>query len=179
MGSNIISGKDLERYWRHQDALLAFHNLFNERGTIDERAIAIVGTTFLDNILEHILINFMVDDEKETKKLIGIDGAMGAFSSRVTATFCLGLICRTVRDDLRTVGKIRNRFAHELEASFESEPIRGWCLLLKWHEISLMMKAPAGATPRDTFKVGVNQLICHLNGLVGTALLERRKIVAE
>jgi hypothetical protein len=31
----------------------------------------------------------MVDDEKETKKLIGIDGAMGSFSSRVTATYCL------------------------------------------------------------------------------------------
>ena len=68
---------------------MAFHNLFNERGTVDERAIAIVGHTFLDNILEHTLINFMVDDEKETKKLIGIDGAMGSFSSRVTATYCL------------------------------------------------------------------------------------------
>ncbi len=79
MGPNIIAGKDLERYWRHQEALLAFHNLFNERGTIDERAIAIVGATFLDNILEHALINFMVDDEKETRKLIGVDGAMGHF----------------------------------------------------------------------------------------------------
>jgi hypothetical protein len=176
MGPNIIAGKDLERYWRHQEALLAFHNLFNERGTIDERAIAIVGATFLDSILEHTLINFMVEDEKETRKLIGIDGAMGTFSSRVTATYCLGLICKTVRDDLRTIGKIRNRFAHELQASFDQEPIRGWCLSLRWHEFSMMMKAPADATPRDIFKVGVNQLICYLNGLAGTALLERRKM---
>jgi hypothetical protein len=69
MGPNIIAGKDLERYWRHQDASLAFHNLFNERGTIDERAIAIVGHTFLDNILEHTLINFMVDDEKRSQEV--------------------------------------------------------------------------------------------------------------
>jgi hypothetical protein len=41
---------------------------------------------------------------------------------------------------------------------------------------ALMMKAPAEATPRDIFKVGVNQLICYLSGLAGTALLERRKI---
>jgi hypothetical protein len=175
MGSNIISGKDLERYWQHQDALLAFHNLFNERGTIDERAIAIVGATFLDNVLERILINFMVDDERETKRLIGIDGAMGTFSSRVTGTYCLGLICKTVQDDLRIVGKVRNRFAHQLEASFDMHPIREWCLSLKWHEFSMMMKAPADATPRDVFKVGVNQLICYLNGIVGTARLERRK----
>ena len=176
---DVITGKDLERYWRHRDALLAFHNLFNERETIDERAIAIVGATFLDNLLEGILINFMVDDEKEAKKLIGIDGSMGAFSSRVTATYCLGLIGKTVRHDLRLVGKIRNRFAHQLDASFDMEPIRGWCLSLKWHEISMMMKAPADATPRDVFKVSVNQLISYLSGIVGTARLERRKAVLE
>jgi hypothetical protein len=173
---HTIAGEDLKRHWRHQDALLAFHELFNERATVDERAIAIVGVTFLDMILEHTLINFMVDDEKEMRKLLGVDRAMGAFSSRVTAAYCLGLICKTVRDDLRTVGKIRNRFAHELQASFEEEPIRGWCLALKWHEFSMMMKAPADATPRDIFQVGVNQLISYLNGLAGVALIERRKI---
>jgi hypothetical protein len=29
---SVIAGKDLERYQQHQDALLAFHSLFNERG---------------------------------------------------------------------------------------------------------------------------------------------------
>jgi hypothetical protein len=175
-GSHIIAGKDLTRYWRQQDALLVFHELFNESGTVDERAIAIVGATILDSILEHTLINFLVDDDNETKKLIGVERPVGTFGSRVTATYCLGLICKTVRDDLRIVGKIRNRFAHELTTSFDVEPIRGWCLSLKWHEFSMMMKAPAGAMPRDIFKVGVNQLICYLGGLAGTALIERRKI---
>jgi hypothetical protein len=84
-----------------------------------------------------------------------------------------------VRDDLHIIGKIRNRFAHELRASFDVEPVRGWCLSLKWHEFSMMMKAPAGATPRDIFEVGVNQLICYLDGLAGMALYERRKIRAD
>ena len=83
---------------------------------------------------------------------------------------------KTVRDDLRTVGKIRNKFAHELSASFDLEPVRGWCLALRWHEFSMMMRAPPDATPRDIFKVGVNQLICYLDGLAGMALYERRKI---
>lgn len=176
---SIITGKDLERYWQHHDALLAFHSLFNERETADERAIAIVGTTFLDNILEHMLINFMVDDEKETKRLVGVDCPLGTFSSRVTASYCLGLICKTVRDDLRTVGKIRNKFAHQLEAAFDIEPIRGWCLSLKWHEFSMMMKAPADATPRDVFQVGVNQLITYLSGMLSVARLERRSMRDE
>lgn len=171
---HIIAGKDLERYWQRHEALVEFHKLFNEQGVVDERAIAIVGVTFLDTILEHTLINFMIDDEKESRKLLGLDGPMGTFSSRVTASFCLGLICKTVRDDLRIVGRIRNRFAHELRASFDLEPVRGWCLSLRWHEFSMMMKAPSDATPRDIFKVGVNTLISYLDGLAGVARLERR-----
>lgn len=172
---HILAGKDLERYWERHDALREFHKLFNERGEVDERAIAIVGAAFLDSILEHMLINFMVDDERETKRLLGVEQPMGSFSSRVTATYCLGLICRTVRDDLRTVGKIRNRFAHQMKTGFDLEPVRGWCLSLKWHEISMMRKAPEGATPRQVFEVGVNQLIGYLDGLAGVARLERRK----
>jgi hypothetical protein len=175
----IIAGKDLERYWQHHDARLAFHSLFNERETVDERAIAIIGATFLDNILEYMLVNFMIDDEKESRRLVGVDCPLGTFSSRVTASYCLGLICKTVRDDLRTVGKIRNKFAHQLEATFEIDPIRSWCLSLKWHEFSMMMKAPAEATPRDVFKVGVNQLITYLDGMLGGARLERRRMRDE
>ena len=144
-------------------ALLEFHTLFNQRGETDERAIAIVGATFLDNILEKVLSSFLIDDEKECQKLLGYDQAMGTFANRITATYCLGLICKTVRDDLRIVGKIRNRFAHQLSISFDGDPVRGWCHDLKWHEFTMMMKPPDGATPREIFEVGVNQLIAHLN----------------
>lgn len=172
----VIEGKDLERYWQQHDASLTFHSLFNEHGAVDERAIAIVGAAFLDDTLEHILTNFMVADEKEKEKLLGVDRAIGTFASRVTTAYCLGLICKTVRDDLRTVGKIRNKFAHRMEISFDVEPIVGWCLALRWHELSMMMKAPADAMPRDIFQVSVNQLISHLSGIVGVARSERRKI---
>lgn len=173
---DVIAGKDLERHWQQHAALAAFHELFNARDTVDERAIAIVGAAFLDSTLEHILVTFMADDEKETNRLLGVDCPIGSFSSRVTATYCLGLICKTIRDDLRTVGKIRNRFAHQLEADFDSEPISGWCRALRWHEFSMMTRTPAVATPREIFKVGVNQLICHLGGVVSIARGDRRKV---
>jgi hypothetical protein len=175
MSPHVISGKDLERYWQQHDALRAFHEMFNERETVDERAVAIVGATFLDDMLEHMLVTFMVDDEKEKKSLI--DGPLGTFSARVTATYCLGLVCKTVRDDLRTVGKIRNKFAHQLEVSFDVEPIRCWCRSLKWHEFSMMTRTPADATPLEIFKVSVNQLICYLSGRV--TLHDRRKVSSE
>lgn len=153
-------------------ALAEFHALFNVPARLDDRAIAILGATYPDILLEHLLAAFFVDDEREAKRLLKPDGPLGAFGARVSAACCLGLICRTVRDDLRLIGQIRNKFAHTLDASFDDDPIRAWCLDLRWHKFGMMMKPPAGATPRDIFQVGVNQVIANIIGRVGRA--ERR-----
>jgi hypothetical protein len=159
------------------EEMFAFHVLFNEGGTTDDRATAIVGAAFLDGILERTLFNFMVDDGKEATKLV--EGGLGTFSNRIAATYCLGLICKTVRDDLRTIGRIRNKFAHEVHTSFDQESIRTWCLALRWHEFSMMTKTPTEASPLEIFKVSVNQLSGYLSGLAGVRLLERRKICED
>ena len=52
--NSILSGQPLERYFDFNAALLEFHNLFNLE-TKDERAIAILGGTFLEMALEHVL----------------------------------------------------------------------------------------------------------------------------
>jgi hypothetical protein len=172
--SSIIAGKDLERYFSLHQALLEFSMLFEQE--TNDRAIAIVGAAFLHTLLEHILINFLVDDEKDVRRLLQHDQSLGTYGSRTTAVYCLGMIGEMVRDDLRLVGKIRNRFAQDRKASFDEEPVRSWCLALKWHEVSMFRKRPEGATPRDIFQVGVNQLICHLNGIVSMARMERRTV---
>jgi len=173
---SIIAGKDLERHFELQRLLREFHELFNVPEEVNDRAIAIIGASFLDTQLEHILRAFFVNDEHEVDSLLEPERPLGTFASRIRIAYCLGFICKTIRDDLRTVGKIRNKFAHTLDASFDREPIRSWCMSLKWHEIGMMMKAPEGATPREIFQVGVNQVICHLGGLVGLARIGRCQV---
>lgn len=159
----ILIGKDAERHLSLHYAVIEFGLMFEREE--NDRAIAIIGGTFLDTLLEDILVNFLVDDEKEVQRLLQYDQPMGTYGSRISAAYCLGFIGKVIRDDLRLVGKVRNRFAHDLKASFNDEPIQSWCSLLKWHKISMSMEPPDGATPRDVFQVGVNQLICHLNGI--------------
>lgn len=128
-----MTEKFVDRHTFHMqrlDSLREFHELFNQRAVIDERAIAIIGAAFLDSMLEDILTCFMVDDDKESKKLLNYDQPMGTFSGRITAAYCLGLICKTVRDDLGIIAKIRNKFAHELRTTFDQHPINVWCGLL-------------------------------------------------
>lgn len=171
----LISGKALDRYFELNDALFEFSKLFNYSEKND-RAIAIVGATFLDILLEHTLRAFLVDDEKEVNKLLQPDQPLGTFSGKITMVYCLGLIYKPVRDDLHLVRKIRNEFAHNLYASFEDEKIKSWCSCLKWHRIAFVANPPSDATTRDLFQVGTNQLVCYLNGVVGIARMQKRQV---
>jgi hypothetical protein len=82
-----------------------------------------------------------------------------------------------IKNDLNVVRKVRNRFAHELNVSFEDEQIRSWCSELRWHKIALFQEAPREATARDIYQVGVNQLIAHLGRRVGIARQQKRQIL--
>lgn len=167
-----ITGKDLERYFSLEDALLEFSRLFKHDETND-RALVIVGAAFLDMLLEHILISFLVDDPKEVAEMLRYDQPLGTYGNRIRAAYCVGLINKTIRDDLRLVGKVRNRFAHDLYASFEDQQIQSWCVALRWHRTAYI-EPPSGVSERDLFHVGVNQLVCHLNGVVSIARGEKR-----
>lgn len=167
-----ITGKALERHFALEDALLEFSRLFKHEEKND-RGLVIVGAAFLDTLLEHILVNFLVDDPKEVGELLRYDQPLGTYGNRIRAAYCFGLISKVIRDDLRLVGKTRNRFAHDLYATFEDRQIASWCEALKWHRIGCM-EPPPGAPARDLFHVGVNQLVCHLNGVVSIARGEKR-----
>lgn len=166
-GSPVIRGFDLVT------ALREFTILFQQEN--NDRAVAIIGPAFLDSLLEQVLTNFLIEDEREVSRLLSYDQPIGSFGNRTSMAYCLGLIEKTVRDDLRLVGKIRNRFAHRLDVTFETPPIRDWCLALKWHRLGTVREPPADATPRDYFQVGVNQLVCYLNGIVDFVRMSRRQ----
>jgi len=168
-----LSEKEAEQYLRLREMLFEFAKLFDYEEASD-RAVAIVGPAFLDTLLTEMLINFLVDDDKEVRRLMQPEGPLGTFGAKVSACYCLGLIGETIKADLRIVAKIRNRFAHDLRATFSDAQIEGWCSSLRWHK-ELLGEPPSSASSRDLFQVSVNQLVCHLNGLVGLALHHKRR----
>jgi DNA-binding MltR family transcriptional regulator len=171
--SPYLSEQEAERYFRRHEMLIEFSRLF-DYSEASNRAVAIVGPAFLDTLLSDILIEFMVDDDREVNKLLQPDGPLGTYGSRVTACYCLGLIGGIVTSDLRLVGKIRNRFAHELRADFSDPKISQWCRALRWHKEAMFRDPPPDATDRDFFQVGVNQLVTHLSGIPGIAQSRKR-----
>jgi len=172
-----ITGKDLERHLELERSFLEFAQLFKYEEKND-RALAIVGAAFLDTLLEHILISFLVDDPKEVAELLRPDQPLGTYGSRVRAAYCLGLINKAIRDDLRAIGKIRNRFAHDLHVSFDDEQVRSWCHDLKWHR-TVYMQPPPDASARELFYVGLHQLVGQLNGTPSIARSAKRMVLPE
>lgn len=168
-----LTEKEMERHFKLQEMLLEFARLF-DYGEASDRAVAIVGPAFLDTLLSELLVNFLVEDEKEVKRLMQPEGPIGTFGAKVSTCYCLGLIGETIKSDLRLVAKVRNRFAHDLHADFSDLQISGWCNSLRWHRESIA-EPPAGVSARDLFQVGVNQLVSHLHGLVGLAIFHKRQ----
>ncbi len=173
--NHLLTGKPLERYFDLNKALFEFSNLFPYEGK-DERSIVILGGTFLEMILEHILLAFLPEDEKEVSKLMEFNQPLGNFSNKIAMVYCLGLIEKVVKEDLNLIRKIRNKFAHDLYVTFDDKQIQSWCEALKWHKISLTPYPPVDATTRDLFQVGVHTLISHLHGFIGIARSEKRSI---
>lgn len=94
-----------------------------------DRACAIVGAAFLDEHLRQLIVEFLVDDDKEVEKLVDqTGGGLSSFSSRISAAYCLGLISKKHKNDLNIIRKIRNDFAHRLHGiSFEDQRISSQC----------------------------------------------------
>jgi DNA-binding MltR family transcriptional regulator len=86
---------------------------------------------FLEEQLKQILSAFMVDDAKSDELLDGAHAPLSSFSSRITACYALGLISEAEHHDLNLLRKIRNDFAHDIHASFDTQSVVDRCKLLK------------------------------------------------
>lgn len=117
------------------DAVLA------EFRVASDRASAVEGGAFLDEILTELLRSFLVADKKNDEKVFQGNGCFATFSAKIDVCFRLGLVAREEQRLLHTVRDIRNRFAHQLgEMSFSRQDIRALCANI---ELPIDMIAPS------------------------------------
>ena len=81
---------NLEKYFENVDNLWDFHNQFNFEN--NDRAIVIVGLSYIDDLLIKCLENFFPDKSKTVEKLLSHRGVLGNFNSKVELLYCLGFI---------------------------------------------------------------------------------------
>jgi len=91
-------------------------NKESERGTV------LIASSYIDDLLKQMIEAFFVDvDEKGS--LLKSSGPLGAFSSRIDAAYCCGLLSQAEQKDCHIIRSVRNRFAHEVEMSFADQSV--------------------------------------------------------
>ncbi len=124
-----------------------------------DRATAVLGVAFLDEQIYQLLCAFFVDDDKESKEILGIEKPLGSFGARIRLAYCVGLLPHEDFEDLKTIKNIRNAFAHKLQGLvFADEEIIKECNKLRIVE---RLVPGVASHPRDRFTISVS-LHCNM-----------------
>jgi hypothetical protein len=90
-----------------------------------DRAAAVLGAAYLDARLEALLRAKLVAVPKFVEELLTGQGGLASFSARISVCYAVGLISLNAAEDLHTIRRIRNDFAHKSHGvSFDTPSIR-------------------------------------------------------
>lgn len=91
------------------------------------RGIVLTLGGFLEQQLRELLKGYMMDVPSASSLLEGGMAPLGSFGAMINACFAMGLVNADEFSDLNLIRRIRNKFAHEFDASFERQDIRDLC----------------------------------------------------
>lgn len=140
--------------WNPKNAgeLKAIQTLLHE----SDRSAAIITATFVeDRLTQGIICRFRRDTGKAKgiiDNMLGIDGPIGAFASKIKLGYLLRLYGKQVYNELHTIRMVRNRFAHIIgdgaPLSFSEPTVSNLC-----HKLTLIEHyvRPASDIPPDFF----------------------------
>lgn len=147
-----------------------FLNKFNKES---DRGAVLVAGTMLDERLKEILKSFLSDSKSSSDLLEGFNAPLGTFSSRIAACLSLGLIQKNEFDELNTIRKIRNEFAHTWDnTSFETGIVKDLCSRLPWLGPT---ELEANSKPRERFNFAIAILLTDFLWRARLVLKERRQ----
>jgi DNA-binding MltR family transcriptional regulator len=108
-----------------------------------DRGAAIVGVALLDDKLRTIL-EFAFPNplsKRQTKGLFGPTAPLGSYDAKVRLASALGLFADDLVHDLNILGRVRNKFAHDLSIREFADPaIAPFCELLNGYRIESLAR---------------------------------------
>lgn len=138
-----------------------------------DRAVVILGSTYLENHLGHLLRCFFVDHPQNSSMLLEAEKPLGCLGPLICTAYALGLISQNEFHDLSLIVKIRNLFLNQLnDTIFTDDDIRQTCSRLKIpREVLHPEETP---TPRRLFVFATALLVGQLSLRAEQAERDRR-----
>lgn len=106
----------------------AFFGVLNEE---PDFSVVVVSAGYLDACLGSLLHGFLIKSSVTERLLNPQGGALGSFAARSDVAYCLGLINKSIYQDLQHIAVIRNMVAHHyLSSQFSDAQLEAACLKL-------------------------------------------------
>ncbi len=100
-----------------------------------ERGAALASVAELDITLQNALRSVMIDDKETVNQIFSENGPLFQFGPKIRMAYVLGIYDRMIYDDLLKVSRVRNDFAHKVEArNFKWDRIRSAVLSMRVFE---------------------------------------------
>jgi mannitol operon repressor len=104
-----------------------FHAFLDEFQTETDRAAAVLGAAYAEELLRSLLTRRFVDDGEYVKELTQRGGPISSFSARISLGYAIGLTSGDA-SDLHRLRGIRNDFAHKLHGiTFATQSVADRC----------------------------------------------------
>jgi DNA-binding MltR family transcriptional regulator len=149
----------------HQDEIDAYYLADPAR----QRAAGVLWPALVERRVDKLFDAALRPDKVVRNDLFQPSGALGNYAVKVRLAYMLGWFAKDMYDDLILVGKIRNRFAHAIEAKDFSDPqISSWLKAMNAFKMLPGMlenaKKEANEKPGTISQVKVNVLEDALGG---------------
>ncbi len=127
------------------------------------RAAVVIAGAFLDEQLRQLILASFSKNRSVALDLVGsennFDRPLSSFGSRINLAFCLGIINKIIYEDLHTIRKIRNKYAHQLHNYSWDEPeIVNWCKILNHSKMIVNINPNIAKSHNELFILAVVQI---------------------
>ena len=113
-----------ERLTRDQKLTIKYMEEMGKTTGESDRGHVLVAASQVEEALENILRAFLIEDNGVDELFEGPFAPLGSLSAKAKTAFLLGLITREELREVDALRRVRNVFAHEIDASFDNDRIR-------------------------------------------------------
>jgi hypothetical protein len=170
MNDHLDAAPDFPPLAETHPHLMEFMDFLPALNEESDRGAALIATSFIDELLRRTIRSFLVECPATDLPLSGFNAPLGTFSARAAAVTALGLLHEAEARDIDRLRKVRNRFAHQVHASFADQSVSDICAQL---ELAAQDYSDVKVAARGRFVTSATAVILNLTNRPHYVGLER------
>jgi len=166
----------------HND-LKDLHALQTELNKESDRGAALIACSYIDDLMQQLLYAYLIEgggSRKVVEALVaGFSAPLGTLSTRNAMAYALGLIAEKEFRDYEIMRRVRNKFAHAVHVSFESQEVIDLCANLSikpfQYDPAQQKSSPAKLSPRAIYTITALDFILGFKQRLAAATQKRQR----